>query len=273
MAKLKTTEKTLLEELFKMGGGYVLDFSDRSFEEFFEDELNVNIKDAKYDYGSGSKANRLRKFWSVESDGRVARSIRALMQYREFIYRDRPDERNENLVSFCEEITARLESQSGVESSLASVLSPLSHAFIDEQIDKCRVKMANDDYSGAITNARTMVETVIQRLADELVDSDTSADGDLLKLYKSVQRELNLDAGQATLDAPLRQILQGLVSVVVGLAAVRNRASDAHAQRYRTHEHHARLAVDAAMTLTNFLLSTYEYQGHAASDSSTRDSS
>jgi hypothetical protein len=37
----------------------------------------------------------------------------------------------------------------------------LSHAFIMEQIDKCRTKMSQGDYDGAITNARSLVEAVL----------------------------------------------------------------------------------------------------------------
>ena len=36
--------------------------------------------------------------------------------------------------------------------------SHLSHAFIMEQIEKCRTKMNQRDYDGAITNARSLVE-------------------------------------------------------------------------------------------------------------------
>jgi hypothetical protein len=33
----------LIDDLFGMGGGYVLDFNDRTFAEFFRDDLNINI--------------------------------------------------------------------------------------------------------------------------------------------------------------------------------------------------------------------------------------
>lgn len=75
MAKLTTTEKQILEELFQMGGGYVLNFSDRTFGEFFHDDLSIDIFDQKYNYTSGSKANRLRGFWQVANDPHVAKNI------------------------------------------------------------------------------------------------------------------------------------------------------------------------------------------------------
>ncbi|SRR5581483_9450562 len=39
--------------------------------------------------------------------------------------------------------------------------SHLSHAFIMEQIEKCRTKTSQGDYDGAITNARSLVEAVL----------------------------------------------------------------------------------------------------------------
>ena len=81
MAKLSTTDKQILEELFQMGGGYVLNFSDRTFGEFFHDDLDINIFDQKYNYASGSKANRLRGFWQVAQDTHVAKSIDQLLVY------------------------------------------------------------------------------------------------------------------------------------------------------------------------------------------------
>jgi len=65
MSKLKTKEKQILEKLFQMGGGYVLNFTDRTIGEFFRDSLNVDFSAKEYDYGSGSKANRMRGLYAV----------------------------------------------------------------------------------------------------------------------------------------------------------------------------------------------------------------
>jgi len=51
-----------------MGGGYVLDFSNRTFEEFFREVVGVQIYDSRFDLASGSKANRMRAFWQVATD-------------------------------------------------------------------------------------------------------------------------------------------------------------------------------------------------------------
>ena len=83
MSSLKTNEKQILEKLFQMGHGYVLNFSDRTMSEFFEDSLKVEIYADCFDFGSGSKANRMRGFWNVAEDRLVANSINELIEYIE----------------------------------------------------------------------------------------------------------------------------------------------------------------------------------------------
>lgn len=60
MSDLTFVEKSKLEKLFQMGGGYVLDFSNRTLAEFVAESTGRDIYDAQYAYASGSKANRLR---------------------------------------------------------------------------------------------------------------------------------------------------------------------------------------------------------------------
>ena len=88
MAQLSIIERRQLEQLFQMGGGYVLDFSNRTFDEFVTDSIGVKIFDHRYDNESGSKANRLRGFWKLESNDLVGKIIWDLVEYAEFINKD-----------------------------------------------------------------------------------------------------------------------------------------------------------------------------------------
>ena len=73
MSNLTSLEKLKLEKFLEMSGGYVLDFSNRSFQEFIKDNCRVDIYNSKYDYESESKANRLRAFWSKEPNHEVGK--------------------------------------------------------------------------------------------------------------------------------------------------------------------------------------------------------
>lgn len=134
---------------------------------------------------------------------------------------------------------------------------PTSREFIQEQITKCRKKLDADDFDGAITNARSLIEAVLVELERRLDNEPPKYDGDLTRLYKRVRKLMNLDPKAREVDEILGQILTGLTSVVSGLAATRNRMSDAHARTCRPDRHHARLAVNAANTLVDFLLESY----------------
>lgn len=83
MANLTTLQKQILERLFQMGGGYVLNFSDRTMGEFFRDDVGINIYVEKYNYASGSKANRLRGLWLKADNKIVGKSILKLIEYIE----------------------------------------------------------------------------------------------------------------------------------------------------------------------------------------------
>jgi uncharacterized protein (TIGR02391 family) len=83
MANLKTIEKQTLEKLFQMEGGYVLNFNDRSMGEFFRDDVGIDIYSPEYNYGSGSKANRLRGLWLKADDKKVGKTIWKLIEYIE----------------------------------------------------------------------------------------------------------------------------------------------------------------------------------------------
>src|SRR4051812_2595814 len=79
MAKLGPNERTELERILQMGGGYVLDFTNPTFGDFVADSTGRNISHPAYDRGSGSKANRLRAFWDHEPPHIVGKLINDLL--------------------------------------------------------------------------------------------------------------------------------------------------------------------------------------------------
>lgn len=67
---------------FVRGQGFVLDFSDKSFSDFFASELKVNIDDPKYAVNGGSKGKRLRYFLQHCDDATAVRTLAALWEHR-----------------------------------------------------------------------------------------------------------------------------------------------------------------------------------------------
>jgi hypothetical protein len=89
MSSLRSIDIRLLDEVFGMGGGYVLDFSDRTMREFFADELNVDIDHPTYSQEGRSKAKRLRCFLRTVDDSNAAKTLKALWQHRKFLNESR----------------------------------------------------------------------------------------------------------------------------------------------------------------------------------------
>lgn len=143
--------------------------------------------------------------------------------------------------------------------------SHLSHAFIIEQIEKCRTKISQGDYDGAITNARSLVEAVLAAIEKEFDSSPPDYDGDLSKLYKRVQKHLNLSPENPKVGNSLKQTLTGFISIIGGLSGLSNKMGDRHVREYKPAAHHAVLIVNAAMTFSNFIFDTYAYQRGAGS--------
>jgi hypothetical protein len=114
------------------------------------------------------------------------------------------------------------------------------------------------DPEGAITAARTLLETVCKLILDDL--GVEYSDDDLPKLYGKVARALRLAPSDYTEEA-FKQILGGCWSVVNGLGTLRNRLSDSHGQGakpVRPAARHAQLAVDLAGAMASFLVTTWE---------------
>lgn len=136
----------------------------------------------------------------------------------------------------------------------------LNHDFINEQITKCHDKIEKGDYNGAITNARSMLEAVMIEIIEEHDGYEYKNDGNLDNMYKKIKQILNLTIDPKILPPTVLQILSGLNSITNGLAGLSNNSGDRHANKFKTKKHHARLAVNASMTLVDFLLDSREYQ-------------
>jgi Restriction endonuclease len=84
MSTIRSIDLRFVDELvnFVRGAGYVLDFSDPTFSEFFAAELNIDIDDPRYAEHGGSKGKRLRCLLQVVDDATAVKVLRALWEHR-----------------------------------------------------------------------------------------------------------------------------------------------------------------------------------------------
>lgn len=78
VSSLTDIEKRYVEKLLKMGGGYVLDYSDARFGEFFK-RHKIDIHDSKYQTYGTSKAKKMRAFWEMAPDVVVGKVLSEMM--------------------------------------------------------------------------------------------------------------------------------------------------------------------------------------------------
>jgi hypothetical protein len=81
MSDLKFLEKEKLEKIYDMSSGYVMSFSNRTFQAFILESVGKNIYDSKYEVSGDSKANRLRAFWQLEPNFVVGKLTKDLLDY------------------------------------------------------------------------------------------------------------------------------------------------------------------------------------------------
>jgi len=81
--KIRSIDMRLIDDLFEMRGGYVLNFNNKTFAEFFDEELDINIDDPLYDMEGTSKAKRLRYFLKINIPQVRIKTLLALWEYRE----------------------------------------------------------------------------------------------------------------------------------------------------------------------------------------------
>jgi|APEBP8051072661_1049379.scaffolds.fasta_scaffold01119_9 hypothetical protein len=128
------------------------------------------------------------------------------------------------------------------------------------------IERRSADPEGAITAARTLIETVCKHILDAQGVAYDAAKIDLPELYRLTSKELRLAPGQHTEDT-FKKILGGVTSVVNELGSLRNRLGDAHGQGkvpVKPGVRHAALAVNLAGSVAMFLVDTFNARTESA---------
>ncbi|HIG74978.1 MAG TPA: abortive phage resistance protein [Bacteroidetes bacterium] len=187
----------------------------------------------------------LGQFWSF-----IKYKFSTYQERREYIW-----EQFRPLIDSLEGVrTASAPPDADIDSALAQY--DAEHVFVAWQKALAR---RFDDPDGAITSARTLLESVCKHILDEagVVYNDKM---DLPKLYHLTAEQLNMAPSQHE-EKIFKQILGGCKSVVEGLGALRNKLSDAHGkgkQGVKPAERHAALAVNLAGSMAAFFVSSWK---------------
>jgi hypothetical protein len=158
MSDLTFVERRKFEQLLGMGTGYVLDFSNRTFREFVLDSTGRDIFDSRYDYASGSKANRLRAFWQKEDNALVGKLMNDLVNCVE------PDGA---VKETCRLIVGRLLSKSPAHAANSTVQNreqPSDHLIRSTELTQLRESF----YRLAVESDRNKAGLALEQLLNRL---------------------------------------------------------------------------------------------------------
>lgn len=138
----------------------------------------------------------------------------------------------------------------------APQIKSIDREYIKSISNRAMQDVEQQNYDSAITKSRTLLEETFCYVIEKKGDTPSDS-GDMAKLYKQVRTLYNMHTDGNT-DKRINTLLSGLNSIVSAIAEMRNKDSDAHgvgANRITIDEHHARLFVNSAMTMADFILS------------------
>lgn len=278
MSNFKPREKAALEDLFEMSGGYVLNFSDSTFGDFFGDLLDIDIHSEKYHQYGPSKAKKLRGFMQVEPDHIVGKVILALVDHKKDMIEAREEYsgicddseegkakrvKEDELIARCEEIGNRLCSGRPQLQALKNTVEEFDADHLAKQIHRME-NSVNDDPDLAIGTAKELIETCCKTI---LAARGKEIDGrpDVAALSTATLKTLKLvpddipDAAKG--NKIIKRLLQNIGTVGVGIAELRNLYGTGHGKNGDARgltARHAKLAVGSAATLVTFLFETHQ---------------
>ena len=142
--------------------------------------------------------------------------------------------------------------------SIDEVLSQFSEDSIHRAWQKALERKSHDP-DGAITMARSIIESVCKHILHDRGVSFDENRIELSDLYKATAKELNMSPEQHS-EQVFKQILGGCSGVVNGLGTLRNKHGDAHGDKPKSakpKKRHAELAVNLAGAMALFLVETH----------------
>ena len=140
----------------------------------------------------------------------------------------------------------------------------LDRNYIADISGRAMKDVTDGNYDSAITKSRTLLEEVFCYVIEKKGEAPTES-GDIGKLYNQVKLLYRMHQN-ADLDKRINGLLSGLEKILSAIAEMRNKGSDAHGvgkKRININDYHARLFVNSAMTMADFILAVSE---HAVQD-------
>lgn len=138
----------------------------------------------------------------------------------------------------------------------APVIKVIDNTYIQDLSKRALKDISNSEFDSAITKSRTLLEEVFCYVIEKRGELP-SEKGDIRKLYNQVKSLYNMHQDKST-DNRINSLLSGLEKIVTSVSEMRNNSSDAHGvgnRRIGIKDYHARLFVNSATSMSEFILS------------------
>ena len=136
-----------------------------------------------------------------------------------------------------------------------------NYILINQQCEKCIKKIENGDYMGAITNASSLLEQLLQEIIDHNGFHKNISYNSKLKIFiDNVLEALQMTSETTKCRKNVFEKLQkGFSFLTDGLYVMRNTMSDAHrvVKGFEPSKKEALLAVNTSKTIANFIVAEY----------------
>ncbi|CAK7192113.1 hypothetical protein COMNV_00298 [Commensalibacter sp. Nvir] len=222
MSNLTSFERRTLEKLLGMRGGYVLNFTDRTYAEFFND-YHVKIDAEQYRTGGDSKAKRMRTFWNVASNAIVGRVLKGLITtgIQEECFGDNS---NSQLIEECQKIAQRLLNNQPV-AELDALIAIADERDFEVVAEHIRELIEKNQPEGGLDRLHTFVNKFI-RVTCTPYGISITRDKPMHSVFGEYVKALR-ESGH--LNSPMTErILKSSISVLETFNDVRNNRSLAH---------------------------------------------
>lgn len=247
MVALKHSETRIIDEALAMGDGYVLDFSDRTFAEFFEDEFGVSIYSDRYDYKGRSKARHIRAFIETEGEYTVARVLRRLWEHRESLPHYAQAESHDLIKGRFFGVLAKIEGAAEAPSTDA-----IDRFASDETLDELIASIQRDIAANKPAPALDRLHTYCMKKFAHLLDLHEVPWERSEPLHSRVGKYAKVLQATYSLHEASRQIIKSAIGIFEKFNHVRNNDSLAHDNDLLYHAE-ARFIFDSVTALLRFV--------------------
>ncbi len=245
-AQLPFAVVDLAVEMFAGSSG----FSGPEIHRFFA-QYNESIPDYAWGGGSPSRKDLFRMFLRRFPLQQQMRILHDLIHYQGPMKHGAPSrELKENLLTMLQGIDAP------AFQDVRDTAERLDWQRVIQEWQRARDQVHRDP-AGAITAARSMLESVCKHVLREL-DPTFDGEGELPRVYRRALELVDTPTGSGK---AVRQIIKGCMSIVQGVAELRNKLGDAHGRAPGDpipSPQLALLAVNAAGTAALYLLQSFE---------------